>query len=93
VLAGSNYSLVGGFWAVAALPTPVAPFLSIMLTSTNTVLISWPAPSTGFILQQNLNLGNSGGWSAAPETVGDNGVTKSVIVNPPVGNYFYRLKN
>src|SRR5437763_10952286 len=53
-LTGGTYTLEGGFWGiVAAVQTPGAPLLRIALTSSNTVLVAWPAPSTGFSLQQN----------------------------------------
>jgi hypothetical protein len=90
-MSGGSYSLAGGFWAiVSALQTPSAPLLTIRLTQTNTVVISWPSPSTGFSLQQNSDL-NTATWSAPPETITDNGTNKFIIVNPPTGNRFYRL--
>src|SRR5262245_2970480 len=50
---GGTYSIEGGFWAiVSAIQTPGAPLLSIRLTQTNTVVVSWPSPSIGFALQQ-----------------------------------------
>ena len=57
---------------------------------TNTALVSWPSPSTGFALQQNTNL-NTANWTTAPQTVTDNGTNRFIVVNPPVGNRFYRL--
>jgi len=48
-MSGGNYALDGGLRAtIAAVQTPGAPLLSITLTTTNTALISWPSPSTGF---------------------------------------------
>lgn len=89
---GGVYSLTGGFWALYAIQTPGAPRLTILLTPTNTVVVSWPSPSTGFALQQNTNL-NTTNWVTPLETVNDNGVTKSILVNPPAGNRFYRLQH
>ena len=86
---GGNYSLTGGFWSLYAVQTPGAPPLSILL-SNNLVMVSWPSPSTGFNLQQNLNL-NTTNWVTPPETVIDNGTIKFINVNPPTGNRFYRL--
>ena len=89
-MAGGNYSLAGGFWSlVAAVQTPGSPLLSIFLTSTNTVVVFWPSPSTGFTLQQNSDLTTTN-WVAGPAPI-DNGVNKFVIVSPPAGNSFYRL--
>jgi hypothetical protein len=44
-------------------------------------------------LQQNTNNVASPNWSNAPTTPIDNGTIKYIIVNPPVGNRFYRLSN
>jgi hypothetical protein len=92
-LSGGNYTLQGGFWAVVvAVQTPGAPTLSIQMTATNSVVVSWPAPSTGWVLQDNGDAGNTNTWgnvSSTPITVGPD---KQVIVAPPAGNRFYRLK-
>ncbi len=90
-LTGGNFSVVGGFWSLfSVVQTPGAPLLTIRLTSTNTAIVSWPSPSTGYNLQQNTNL-STVIWSAPSETVTDNGTLKFIIVNPPAGNRFYRL--
>lgn len=70
---------------------PPPPSLSIRRTMTNTVVISWPSPSTGFVLQQNTNRLGSVNWSNVTATVQDNGTNRFIIVNPPAGNRFYRL--
>ena len=90
-MTGGNFSLTGGFWALYALQTPGAPLLRISLTSTNTALVYWPFPSTGFTLQQNTNL-NTTNWVGVTETVTNNGAINFIIVNPPAGNRFYRLR-
>jgi len=90
-MSGGNYTLQGGFWAIQAVQTPGAPLLSVTRTTTNTVVVSWPSPSTGWTLQQNTNSISSVNWSNAPGTIQDNGTTKSLIVNQPTGNRFYRL--
>ena len=89
-LTGGNFSLVGGFWSLFAVQTPGAPLLTIRLTTTNTAVVSWPSPSTGFLLQQNADL-NTANWVTVPQSVSDNGTIKFTLVNPPVGNRFYRL--
>ncbi len=91
-MTGGSYSLTGGFWALAAIQTPGAPLLNVSRTGTNTVLVSWPSPSTGFALQQNSSVANPAGWITPPETVHDDGITRSIVVNPPAGNLFFRLK-
>jgi hypothetical protein len=90
-MSGGSYSLEGGFWGIiSAIQTPDAPLLTIRLTQTNTVVVSWPSPSTGFSLQQNADL-NTASWNAPAENTSDNGTNKFIIVNPPTGNRFYRL--
>lgn len=89
-LTNGNFSLNGGFWSLVAVQTPGAPLLTIVRTSTNTVMISWPSPSTGFALQQNTNL-NTTNWTAPAEPITDNGTNKFIVVNPPAGNRFFRL--
>jgi len=90
-MSGGSYSLAGGFWGIiSAIQTPDAPLLILRLTPTNTVEISWPLDSTGFSLQQNSDL-NTATWVAPAETVTDNGTNKFIIVNPPLGNRYYRL--
>jgi len=89
---GGGYSLTGGFWSLFAVPTSGAPLLTIFRTTTNTAVISWPSPSTGWKLQQTGSL-SSGSWTTPVETVNDNGANKFIVVNPPLGNRFYRLSN
>jgi hypothetical protein len=74
-----------------SVPAPAAPpTLAIQRTSTNTVVISWPSPATGFGLQQNTNLATTN-WLAATNSVTDTGQLNYVIVNPLSGGAFYRL--
>jgi hypothetical protein len=87
---GGSYSLTGGFWAAEALQTSGAPVLTITLTATNTAMIYWSSPSTGFSLQVNSSL-SATNWITPSERVQDNGAIKFIIVNLPSGNHFYRL--
>ena|ERR1019366_446990 len=89
-MTGGSYSLAGGFWSLYAVAMPGAPLLTITLTTTNTAMVSWPSPSTGWSLQQNSDL-SPANWVTGPAPV-NNGVIKYIIVNPPSGNRFYRLK-
>jgi hypothetical protein len=66
------------------------PLLTISLSGTG-VVISWPSPSTGFVLQENTSAADSAGWNNILTTPNDDGTTKSVTVNPATGNRFYRL--
>jgi len=91
-MSGGNYAIDGGFWGIiAAVQTPGAPFLSIARTTTNTVAVFSPSPSPDWTLQQNTNSISSVNWSHAPGTLLDDGTTKTLLVNPPTGNRFYRL--
>ena len=91
-MTGGNYSLTGGFWSLlSVVQTTGAPLLSVTRTTTNTVLVSWVSPSTGFDLQVNTNSVASVNWSNAPGPIQDNGTMRYLIVNPPAGNRFYRL--
>ncbi len=93
-MSGGNYTLQGGFWGVIeAVQTPGAPLLSILRTATNTVAVTWPSPSTDWTLQQNTNSVSSVNWSNVAGGIVDDGTTKTLIVNPPVGNRSYRLFN
>jgi hypothetical protein len=88
---GGSYSLTGGFWSlVAAVQTPGGPRLSVTVPTSNSVVVSWPFPSTGFNLEQSGMLGSTNwvGVTAMPVQVGSQW---QVVVSPPVGNIFYRL--
>jgi hypothetical protein len=91
-MTNGQYSVTGGFWALPiAVQTPGAPLLSIFRTTTNTVAVTWPSPSTGWELQQNTNGVSSLNWSNVTATIQDDGTTKALIVNSSTGNRFYRL--
>lgn len=91
-LTGGNYSLTGGFWSlIGTEQTPGAPILGIQITGA-TVMVFWPSPSTGFNPQVNTNLATTN-WVAPPETVQDNGSIKYLLVSPPAGTRFYRLRH
>lgn len=89
-LTGGNFSLVGGFWSLYAVPTPGAPRLAVRRNAQpETFLVSWPSPSTGFVLQQNAGF-DAANWSAVPGTVHDDGTNRFIVV-PSSGHRFYRL--
>jgi hypothetical protein len=90
---GGNYTIQGGFWSViSAVQTPGAPQLKITFNSQpRSVTISWPSPSTGFNLQTNTVLA-AGTWANCLATPSDDGTNKFIVVQPPLGRVFYRLK-
>jgi sugar lactone lactonase YvrE len=67
----------------------VAPSLNISY-STGNVVVSWPSPSTGFVLQTNGVI-STVNWSNYSGTVTTNGTTNSVTISPPSGHDFFRL--
>jgi hypothetical protein len=66
------------------------PVLSIKSTTTNSVIIRWPSPLTGWTLQQNGDL-NTTNWTDVLMPPADDGTNKSVVVSTSVGSNFYRL--
>jgi FG-GAP-like repeat len=62
---------------------------------TNTVkhfVISWPWPSTGYVLQQTTNLATAN-WTTFNGLVSSNSTSMSVIITPATGNLFFRLSH
>jgi len=90
-MTGGNYSLTAGFWALYAVQTAGAPWLSISRINNN-VVVSWASGSTNWLLQQNTGLGSSN-WLALPDPVITNGTSQYFLTNPPAGNRFNRLLN
>jgi len=91
VLIGSPYNDTGAEDAGAAYLFSAVPSLTICLTTTNTVAVSWPSPWTGWTLQENTNGVASVNWSNAPGVIQGDGTKKSLVVDYPTGERFYRL--
>ena len=90
-LSGGNFALTGGFWSfITAVQTPGAPTLTVTVSGPKTVIISWPAPSTGFVLQQNSTLGTTTWVDVTSEVTTIAGVNQ-VEVPFSIGNLFFRL--
>lgn len=90
-MTGGNFSLTGGFWSLFALvQLNGSPVLTISLTN-NTAVVSWPYPSTGFVLQTNNNLANSNHWANFTGATNVIGGSNSVSVTPRAGDLFFRL--
>jgi hypothetical protein len=91
-MSGGNYSLTGGFWAIFVVQTAGAPLLTVSAATTNTVVVSWPLPATGFVLEQNADLRTTT-WTPSGYPITTNGGIESItITSPPPGNLFFRLK-
>jgi len=80
-----------GFGLVQSSAWSPLPTLSIRRTATNTVVVLWPSPSTGFVLQQNTNSLSSINWSNVISGIQNDGTNNTLIVNSPSGRRFYRL--
>jgi hypothetical protein len=72
--------------------TPAAPLLRVALTGANAVVITWPAPSSGFRLQQDSTLGTTN-WASVTNVVSLVGSEKQVVIAAPGEQKFYRLIN
>jgi hypothetical protein len=60
------------------------------------VVISWPNPSTGFVLQEAGALATPSSntiWNNHGGTAVVNGADKQVTIPAPVGNRYFRLRN
>ena len=95
-MSGGAFTLVGGFWGVvAAIQTPGAPLLSVVLTN-GSVIVSWPRPAEGWVLDEVAPLvaaPASNAWTQVPIPYQTNATQLQVTVPPPVtGNRFYRLR-
>jgi len=88
---GGGFSLTAGFWAGAAVvQTPGAPLLNLTRAGASVVL-SWPGPATGYVLQQSPAIAN-GNWTDINLTPVDNAGTRSVTLPLAPGNWFFRLR-
>ncbi len=92
-MSGGNFILEGGFWSIiAAVQTPGSPLLRVVHTSTNTVIVAWLTPTLNYSLQQNAAVGTTN-WTGVTNQVNFVGPESQVMISPPVGNQFYRLKS
>lgn len=92
-MSGGNFSVSGGFWSlIAAVQVTGSPTMTITITGPGTAVISWPASSTGFQLQQNSALG-TGTWSNVNSPVTVVGNQNQVTIPTQPGNSFFRLVN
>src|SRR4026207_502216 len=56
-LSGGAYTLEGGFWGIVlAIQQPGAPRLDVRRGTLGSVIIAWPFPSTGFVLEETPTL-------------------------------------
>jgi hypothetical protein len=74
----------------AAAPS-ITPTLTAAFTPTNTLLITWPANTSGFTLQQTSQL-EATHWIGTTNPIVLVGPFNQVIVSPSAGRQFYRLR-
>jgi len=93
VVTSANYRIIPGFWALEDMgPAVDLPGLSIALSGVN-VTLSWPSPSTGFVLQHTDSLNVlPASWFDTPGVVSDNGFIKSLTLPHNLSKRFYRLR-
>lgn len=93
-LAGGTFELTGGFLGiVTAIQMPDAPLLSVTRSGAD-VIVSWPSPSTGFILQETSVLAipsSSTVWSPNGASQTLNGDQLQITIPAPTGNKYFRL--
>lgn len=70
---------------------PILVSLSARRNADGTIRISWPAPSTGFVLQENTDLANAAGWTpvTTPTPTVEN--NENVVNLTATGTKFFRL--
>lgn len=89
-LTGGGYALTGGFWSyLAVAQAPGGPLLTIAETN-GTIVISWPSPSPGYLLQFRRSF-SPGNWKYFQGTVMTNGAVNSVTTTPALESEFFRL--
>jgi hypothetical protein len=93
-MSGGNYTLQGGFWGiVAAVQSEGAPWLTVLHTSTNTVVVSWPLLATGWVLEATNALPSViAPWPLIAPPYETNGANLQFTEPSPAGNKFYRLR-
>jgi hypothetical protein len=67
------------------------PSPRISLTTSNTIVISWPYPSTSWSLQQNSELTTTN-WVMTTNTVANDGTNNFISAAPSLNKLFFRLK-
>ncbi len=83
-----SFTLAGGFWSgVVSGPEPL-PRLAIRLAGGNSVVLSWPSPSTGYQLQRTT----ATGWTDVTQAPTVSGGVKDVTLPIDAPYRFFRLQ-
>ena len=92
-MSGGAYTMDGRFSGIiAAVSTPGTPLLRIHLSSSNMVLVAWPATATGFVLEQTAAMG-TGNWTTVANSPSLVGGEIQVVMPLTPGNKFFRLRH
>jgi hypothetical protein len=89
-MSGGNFSVTGGFWSLISVVQILGSPVLTVTHSGNSVIISWPSSSSGFVLQQNSDL-KTANWTTSSFNISDDGTNKSTTITSPTGNLFFRL--
>ena len=88
-MTGGGYALTGGYWAAPVLIQGAGgPQMTIVKNPNQSVTVRWPSPSTGYVLQQSVNLT---AWSNSNLAVADDGTFRSVNFVPSGSRLYFRL--
>jgi hypothetical protein len=91
-MAASTLDDKSGEGSVYIAHIPAQPSLAIAQCGTN-LSLSWPLPSTGFVLQQSADI-TSTNWASVTNGATPTNYWNQVTLSPPAaGNAFYRLVN
>jgi hypothetical protein len=69
-----------------------APQLSLSTLQPNALAITWPTNFSGFVLQQNSNLGTTN-WLNATNAISVVGTNHQAIISPLNSSGFFRLRH
>lgn len=75
---------------IYSMGSPAAPTLQINRTDDNNLVLSWPAPTSAFTVQQSSQLYPEQ-WTNLPITPTTTGSRNQVTTAPPTNSAFYRL--
>lgn len=90
---GGGYTLSVGFWSVlGVVETPGAPALLITHDRVG-IVVSWPLPAEGWILDRTSVLGATpSSWAVATTSYQTNATHVFISLPAPTGNAFFRLR-
>jgi len=72
-------------------PLPPPPRLNIQRKPAGAIAVSWPSPSSGYILQQTSTM-TSANWVNVSQVPADDGVTRSVTLPRTAASLCFRLQ-